>query len=71
MAKSREFILKRYGKYCGDSRICVLRYLSGKPVRLLNISKMHICHQVFSRLFGISLKRGEIKRIKITIEEVK
>ena len=70
MAKSKEFILERWGNKDGrDDRICVLKYLSsGKIVQFLNYGKAYICHQIFSRFFGIHLKRGEVKRIKITIE---
>ncbi|KKM74352.1 hypothetical protein LCGC14_1401200 [marine sediment metagenome] len=59
MKKSKEFIIKR-----GSQEYVQLRYIRG-------ICITTFCHRAFTKFFGISLKVGEQKRIKITIEEIK
>ena len=59
--KSKEFMLKR-GRW---SSILSLRYLG---------NHLHIagfCSKAFQRYFGIKIREGEKKRIRITIEEIK
>lgn len=59
-AKSKEFILKRYD-YPYDGACCL--ELTGGAIGL--------CYKKLHRYFGITIKEGKKKRVRITIEEVK
>ena len=59
MKKSKEFIIRRRRYWSSMVQLC---YISGNSATTL-------CYRSFVRYFGINLKQGEKKRIKITIEE--
>ena len=64
MKKSKEFIIERdfVGKDCAKD--VTLYFLKGSYITTL-------CHTQLRRYFGLMLKLGQRKRIKITIEEIK
>ena len=59
MKKSKEFRLSR----SKDLDIVYLEYVNGKIARTF-------CYIAWRRAFGIKLKKGETKRVRITIEEI-
>jgi len=58
MKRSKEFILK------GSYSSVYLHYLNG-------VEAKSFCRETFERVFGIKIKAGESKRVKVTIQEIK
>lgn len=67
MTKSKEFIVERSGSSLLYGKSVFIKYLRGG---IAGYDLNAYCYGAFSRFFGIKLKPGEKKRIKITIEEV-